>query len=75
MAKVMLACELTVGDEILAHVDFNDPIRRRAIVLRTSPAPHNKVSAEVSALVGGDWKDFGIKFARDYPIISLDSIG
>ncbi|WPF70560.1 hypothetical protein [Pseudomonas phage BL1] len=75
MANILLACALTVGDEILTHVDDSDPIRRRAIVLRTSPAPHNKVSAEVSALVGGEWKDFGIKFVRDYPIISLDSIG
>ncbi|WNV49549.1 hypothetical protein [Pseudomonas phage SAM2] len=74
MANILLACALTVGDEILTHVDVNDPIRRRAIVLRTSPAPHNKISVEVSALVGGEWKDFGIKFARDYPTIIWNSI-
>lgn len=74
MANILLACELTVGDEILTHVDDSDPIRRRAIVLRTSPAPNNKVSVGLSALIGGEWKDFGIKLRSDYPTIIWNSI-
>lgn len=63
MAKILMACELLVGDEILTHVDVNDPVRRRAIVLRSGAAPHSKVSIEVSALIGADWVDFKLKLA------------
>lgn len=74
MAKILMACELLVGDEILTHVDVNDPVRRRAIVLRSGAAPHSKVSIEVSALIGVDWVDFKLKLARDYPTICLHDI-
>lgn len=74
MAKILMACELLVGDEILTHVDVNDPVRRRAIVLRSYAASRNKVGIEVSALIGTDWVDFKLKLARDYPTICLQDI-
>ena len=74
MAKILMACELLVGDEILTHVDVNDPVRRRAIVLQSSAASHNEVIIEVAALIGADWMDFKLKLARDYPTICLQDI-
>ncbi|BBJ26753.1 phage protein [Pseudomonas phage R26] len=73
MAKILMACELLVGDEILTHVDVNDPVRRRAIVLRSGASPHC-ISIEVAALIGADWVDFKLKLARDYPTICLHDI-
>lgn len=74
MVKIFMACELLVGDEILTHVDVNDPVRRRAIVRRSYAASRNKVGIEVSALIGTDWVDFKLKLARNYPTICLHDI-